>query len=209
MKQIRDCEIVGKLIDSGKGYFHWLQDKSGLSGPLSSMLADTEFVTVDGLDDILKQRAKEEMRNQYAKDVCEDSKDIETVCKSIRGSCCLFEVILCLAYSLNEMFEDTSAHDGPEHFFGILMRNCGLDRYDEEFYDLYPEKTKEHWERCIKQILERKYDPHGFDGGLFPLECALQPNNQGPYPDRRKVSLWQQLNDWLDQHTDEDGEWVD
>ena len=34
------------------------------------------------------------------------------------------------------MFEDLDAYDGPSHFFGILLKNCGLDLYDEE--DLIP-----------------------------------------------------------------------
>lgn len=202
--------MVEDIIDRGDGYFHWLQKKSGLSGPLASMLADTEFISIDGLDDILKEKAKEEVRMAYAEDICdEDHKDAEALYKTIRGNCCLFEVIFCLANSLNEMFEDLDAHDGIEHFFTILMDNCELGKYDEEAYDLFPDKIHEYWEKCIKRILFRTYDATGV-GGLFPLNnLTLYSDNTVEFVDRTTISLWQQLNDWVDQHTNKDGEWVD
>ena len=203
MKQIRDSEVITKLVEEGKGYFHWLQEKSGLSGPLSSILADTEFVSKDGLDDVLMTKAKEEVRRKYAEEVCEDSEDIEAAYKSIHGDCCLFEVIFCLADSLNEMFEDCDAFDGPAYFFGILMHNAGLDIFDEEDWDMRPESVKIAWEKRIRIILEREYGFYGV-GGLFPFAPG-----DDPVTDRRMVSLWQQMNDWVDQHTNEDGEWVD
>lgn len=210
MKQIRDGKLVQTIIDRGDGYFHWLQKKSGLSGPLSSMLADTEFVSVDGLDDVLMNKAKEEVRKKYAEEVCEDDKDIDTVYKSIRGNCCLFEVILCLAFSLNEMFEDSDACDGPEYFFNIMMENAGFNKYDEEYFDIDPEKVKEYWKKHIDILLMRDYQTTGHIGGLFPLDSLLRyDDDRKTYTDRRAISLWQQLNDWVDEHTDEDGEWVD
>lgn len=214
VKQIRNDEVVGKIIDQGNGYFHWLQRVSGLSGPLSSMLADTEFVSVNDIDDVIEKKAKEEIRRKYADDITEkenlDDKETETLLKSIRGNCCLFEVIVCLAYSINEMFEDLDAYDGCAHFFNILMENAGFNQYDEEDYDMHTEKVKEYWEHIIEVLVGRKYREDGFGGGLFPLDKrSLRPNNEGPYSDRRKVSLWQQMNDWVDQHTNEDGEWVD
>lgn len=202
VKQIRNDEVTCKLIDSGKGYFHWLQEKSGLGGPLSSMLADTEFVSVDGIDDILVEKATEEIRRDYAEEVCEDAEDVETVYKSVRGNCCLFEVILCLAISLNEMFEDADAYDGPSHFFRIMMENAGFDRYDEEDWDMREEEVKSYWQRCIDRIIERSYSDTGAMG-LFPLKGIED------HRDRRLVSLWQQMNDWVDEHTNEDGEFVD
>lgn len=209
VKQIRNGDLVSSLMDRGDGYFHWLQKVSGLSGPLSSMLADTEFVSVDGLDDILVEKAKEEVRRKYAEDIAEqedlkDDKDVEVLFKSIRGDICLFEIIVCLSYSINEMFEDLDACDGCEHFFGILLENTGLDKYDEEDLDLYPKEVKEYWKRHIDKILKREYSYYGGEG-LFPLK----PVDGKEITDRRHISLWQQMNDWVDQHTNEDGEWVD
>ena len=207
MKQIRNGELVGNLMDRGDGYFHWLQKVSGLSGPLSSMLAETEFVSKDGIDDILVEKATEEIRRKYAEEITEkedlNSEETETVYKSIRGNCCLFEVIICLAYSLNEMFEDVDAYDGCEHFFGILMHNAGMDIYDEEDWDMDEDRVRKSWEKHISAILNREYNYYGV-GGLFPMA----PSDDA-ISDRRGISLWQQMNDWVDQHTNEDGEWVD
>lgn len=190
VKQIRNGDIVERLIDRGDGYFAWLQRKSGLDGPLSSLLAETEFVNSCGNDEILMEKAKEELRRRYAEEVLEDDcvsdKEIETVNKSVRGPVCLFEVILCLAISINEMFEDLDAYDGPAHFFAILMKNCGLDLYDEEDFDTHSLMVKTYWDIHIKKIRTT----------LFPGCNAAD-------------SLWNQMNSWVDQHTNEDGEWVD
>lgn len=192
VKQIRNGELVEKLIQDGKSYFRWLQKKSDLDGPLSSLLADTDFENVNGIDDVLVEKTKEELRLAYAEDVLEDyegdhyEKAVETVVKSVRGPVCLFEVMLCLAISINEMFEDLDAADGPAHFFGILMKNCGLDLYDEEDYDTRPETVDTYWKKRIEMI--RKL--------IFP-GCDVQE------------SLWKQMNFWIDRHTNEDGEWVD
>ena len=128
MKQIRKEDFIGEIIDRGDGYFHWLQRVSGLSGPLSSMLAGTVFVSVNDIDDVLVRKTKEEIRRRYSDDIAEkddlDDKETEALYKSICGDCCLFEVMVCLAYSINEMFEDLDAYDGCAHFFNILMENA-------------------------------------------------------------------------------------
>lgn len=214
VKQIRNDEVVGKIIDHGNGYFHWLQRVSGLSGPLSSMLADTEFVSVKDIDDVIEKKAKEEIRRKYADDIAEkenlDDKETETLLKSIRGNCCLFEVIVCLAYSINEMFEDLDAYDGCAHFFNILMENAGFNQYDEEDYDMDPEKVKTYWEDRIRIVVDRDYKTDGTGGGLFPLKWVSDyRDDRKSYTDRRSISLWHQMNDWVDEHTNEDGEWVD
>lgn len=214
VKQIRNDEIVGKIIDHGDGYFHWLQRVSGLSGPLSSMLADTEFVSVKDIDDVIEKKAKEEIRRKYADDIAEkenlDDKETETLLKSIRGNCCLFEVMVCLAYSINEMFEDLDAYDGCAHFFNILMENAGFNQYDEEDYDMDPEKVKKYWEDRIRIIVDRNYKTDGSGGGLFPLDFKNKEHDPSKvYLDLKFVSLWHQMNDWVDEHTNEDGEFVD
>lgn len=190
VKQIRNSELVEKLIDRGDGYFCWLQRKSGVDGPLASLLADTDFLDAAGVDDVLVEKTKEELRRAYAEDVLTEDdasdKEIEEVIRSVRGPVCLFEVILCLAISVNEMFEDLDAYEGPAHFFGILMANSGLDKYDEEDLDMHPFVVKSYWENCIKKIRSQ----------LFP-GCGAEN------------SLWKQMNSWVDQHTNEDGEWVD
>lgn len=213
VKQIRNGEIVERILDKGKSYFHWLQTVSGCTGPLSSILAETEFVSVDGLDDILMRKAKEDIRTRYAEQIAEEEnlndKETETLLKSIRGNCCLFEIMVSLAYSINEMFEDLDAYDSCEHFFGILLKNSGLDLYEEEDLDINPDKVQKYWQNCIDRIIKREYDDAG-KGSLFPLEWVENYyDDRKSYTDRRRISLWQQLNDWVDEHTNEDGEWVD
>ena len=216
MKQIRNGDLVDKLIERGDSYFHWLQERSGVTGPLSSMLADTEFVSLYGLDDILKERAKEDVREMYAESVLKgdeyNDKNVETVCKSIRGNCCLFEVIFCLADAVNDMFDilEEDVDGGTKRFFGIMMDNAGFSKYDEEDWDMHEEEVKAYWQKCIDRILKRTYEEDS-KGGLFPVKTEIELDNNlvVPMPVEESVSLWQQMNDWVDEHTNEDGEWVD
>ena len=218
VKQIRNGDLVDKLIERGDSYFHWLQERSGITGPLSSMLADTEFVSLYELDDILKEKAKEDVRLKYAESVLEgdeyNDKNVETVCKSIRGNCCLFEVIFCLADSINDMFDilEEDVEDGTKKFFGILLDNAGFSKYDEEDFDMHEAKVKAYWQKCIDRILTRSYEDDG-KGGLFPIkleEIDFKMYANGVQINKiESISLWQQMNDWTDQHTNEDGEWVD
>lgn len=209
VKQIRNGDLVNRIIDRGDSYFRWLQEKSGLSGPLSSMLADTEFVSLYNLDDVLIEKAREELRNTYAEEVCKkeekyDAKDVETVYKSVRGNCCLFEIMLCLAIAVNEMV-DLSDEDMTPKFFAKMLENSCMDKYDEEDFDMREKEVTAYWQKCIDRIIKRDYSDIGAMG-LFPLSAE---NLEETHSDRRNVSLWKQMNDWVDQHTNEDGEWVD
>ena len=208
VKQIRSGETLTELIDNGGSYFLWLEEKSGLSGPLSSLLAGCDFVSVDGLDDVLMKSAKEDLRQLYAEEKGineegeQDAKKIETIRKSVRGDCCLFEVILHLAMAVNESVNMTD-EDATSKYFAMMMDNAGFSLYDEEDWDMHTDIVTKHWTKCMKRILDRTYDERG-KGGLFPCR-----DDEDRLDDRRKTSLWAQMNDWMDQHTNEDGEWVD
>ena len=118
----------------------------------------------------------------YAEEVGEDlnDKEIETIRKSIRGDCCVLEVILRLALAVNEMVNMTDEDQTPK-FVEKMLENGGFNRYDEEDWDENPEIVSDFWHKCLKKL----------------------------FSDERKTSLWQKMNDWVDEHTNEDGVWVD
>ena len=196
VKQIPTCNFVKGIIDEGKTYFNWLEEKCGLvcdgvatkeDDALARHLASVEFISVDGIDDRVYKTAKEDLRQQYAAETAESADDEELLRKSVRGGYCLLEVILHLARKMVEM-TSTSSEDETPKFVRLMIRNAKYLAYEDE---IRPDKWMAG---CTSHILYRQYENGKY--GLFGT----------PSEDK---SLWQQMNDFVDLHTDEDGEWVD
>lgn len=94
--------------------------------------------------------------------------------------CSMLEMLIALA----GRFDGNSGFDPDEVWgnFWDMMRNIGLDQYDDVNYS-----ESEVW--SILYILEnRTYNFNG-KGGLFPLKR--------PAYDQRKVEIWDQMQSWL------------
>lgn len=203
VKQIVDSKLIKDIMDRGDSYFAWLERKTGLSGPLASILAGTDFRSIDGLDDILMESSKEDIRQMYANEIGgSDEKDIRKVYKSVRGDCCCLEVVTYIGIAINDLVNLKEEDQTPE-FVSKMLSNAKFDIYDEEDWDMNPENVAHYWKGRIEAILKREYEPNG-NGGFFPYTKL----GVG-FDDRRTISLWQQMNDWIDIHTNEEGEWVD
>lgn len=191
VKQIATNEFVKGVIEEGHTYFNWLKTHAGLTGIdddlLSKHLASVDFVSLNIGDDQVMKTAKEDLRQQYAAEVSRSLDEEELVRKSVRGDCCLLEVILHLAKKIVEM-TSTSSEDETPKIVRMMVRNAKYLAYEDEIH------PKNWMAGCTSHILYRKYE--GGEWGLFGT----------PSEDK---SLWQQMNDFVDLHTDEDGEWVD
>lgn len=94
--------------------------------------------------------------------------------------CSFLEMLI----ALSGRFDGNSGFDPDEAYenFWIMMKNIGLDQYDDVHYS-----ETEVW--SILYILEnRTYNFNG-KGGLFPLKR--------PRLDQRKVEIWDQMQEWL------------
>lgn len=196
VKQIVTNDFVKGVVESGNTYFNWLKEKCGLSlestsekeeNALAKHLAMVEFISVDGIDDQVMKTAKEDLRQQYSAEYSESIEEEDLLRKSVRGSCSLLEVILHLARRIVEM-TSTSVKDDTHKIVKMLLRNAKYLCYEDE---IHPNKW---FAGCTSHILYRQYENGKY--GLFGT----------PSEDK---SLWKQMNDFVDLHTDEDGEWVD
>ena len=192
VKQIQTCDLIEQIMIRGDSYFEWLRKKAGLSGALPSYLAKVEFLSVHGIDDKTLKSAKENLRQEYSEEIGTNDEEIKLIRKSVRGGCCLLEVIVHLAKAIKEMVS-TSSEDETCKFVSLMLTNAGyigmVTPLGEVSDHMYP-----WWDKCTEMIINRNYS--GGEYGLFG----------SPSEDK---SLWQQMNDYVDAHTDEDGEWVD
>lgn len=199
VKQIYDGEPVASVVNRGEGYFHWLQGRSGISGPLFSKLIDKDFKRLDS-DEVLKKKAKEEIRSLYAAETGDGDPGLEEhLVRSIRGDCSLIEVMLCLAISVTEMYDMPDVMDeftGAQKIMAMMMANAHLDSFDEEDYDAHPDFVGKYWDSTI-------------DGVLLEGENKVCLFSSSELKRETQQSLWQQMNDWTEEHTNEDGDWVD
>jgi hypothetical protein len=94
----------------------------------------------------------------------------------------LLEVIIGLSIRCFLALEDNPDNVRVEDWFWILIRNTGLDLFDDENYlDNMVDLT-------MNKVINRTYTPSG-RGGLFPLN--------GRHKDQRKVELWYQMSLYL------------
>ena len=197
-------QLITDEVKNEKTYLGWLQEKSGLSGILSGILYELDFESDIPQDKIQMDKAKE-MRKIYATEVggrhdfADDNeriKHIDRLWKSVHNPCSMLEMMVYLARALNSILNE-DVEDRTQEFFKILLDNCGMGTLDNEDYDIHPEKTRKFWLNRVEMIQKKTYSESG-KGGFFPLKW--------PRDDQRKVSIWYQLNAWLEENSDENGE---
>ena len=199
-------QLITDEVRNEKTYLGWLQEKSGLSGVLSGILYESDFESNIPQDKIQMDKAKE-MRKIYATEVggqhdfADDNeriKHVDRLWKSVHNPCSMLEMMVYLARALNSILNE-DVEDRTKEFFKILLDNCGMGALDDEDYDLRPDYVRNFWLERIKMIQKKTYSESG-KGGFFPLKW--------PREDQRKVSIWYQLNAWLEENSDEDGEFL-
>jgi hypothetical protein len=137
-----------------------------------------------------------ELRRRYAEDIGKklgkSDRDIDRIWKTIKGKCSVLELMIHLATRLDEMTnEEEKPGSTTGKFFNIMLRNLGI-----------LEAKKEQWNEILSIFLDRKYEADGSGGGLFPLKnWSCEDGSK----DQRDVSIWFQMNAWLNENLDEDG----
>lgn len=197
-------QLMTDEVRNAKTYLGWLQEKSGCGDVLSGILYEVDFESDIPQDKIQTDKAKE-MRKTYAVEVgsvgdfsddAEKKKYIDRLWKSVHNPCSLLEMMVYLARSLDSILNEDEEKNFVPEFFKILLENSGLGALDDEDYDIRPDYVRKYWLDRVDAVLHKKYSETG-KGGFFPLE--------NPRCDQRKVSIWHQLNAWLEENSDEDG----
>lgn len=166
-------------------YFDWLYDQVG-SVPdarpsrtylkVLELMFFKEFVWIVPNDDNRAEDGRD-LRREFLDEVGIHNPDNNWMALG----CSMLELFIGIARRL--AFE---AEGEPRDWFWLLMRNVGLDFYNDT--TRFTKKVKEDIEEILDDVIWRTYHPNG-QGGLFPLEQ--------PHQDQRDVEIWYQLSAYL------------
>lgn len=100
------------------------------------------------------------------------------------SGCSVLEMLLGMAKRCeDELIYSPEKGDQTGAFFQIMIRNLGLDIYDDYWF------FEDDVDDILSRFLTRNYGPNG-EGNVFILKHA----------DPRKIDLWLQLNLYLREH---------
>lgn len=171
------------------------------------VMFETDFICCLGTEQTIKEdeiRAKDamELRRRYAESVGADAgkseREIDRIWKSIHGNCSVLELILSICYRLDAMVNEEEPGTMVGMFFRILIGNLGFDLKKKEI-------QKEQISVIIDRFLRHEYGPDGTGGGLFPIKKWDLESSK----DMRGLSIWYQMNAWLNEHLDEEEHFVE
>lgn len=211
---------------------YWLYSLPTVSRELCRVLFEMDFTWVESVkDDEIRATDALEIRKVYARDVGEKAgkseRDIDRIRKSVHGKASVLEVIFSLCRHLDEMVNEDEPGTMIGFFYRILIHNLQLDEFsDEDFGPIVTQapdlkeagelsskleeavlrrraEVKEIWNCRVKKWLDRDYFESGVEGGMFPLYEWKDTDK-----DQRKVSLWYQMNAWLNEHLDDEERFV-
>jgi hypothetical protein len=172
-------------VTTNKTYFEWLysliKDSNRNGKPytfLMNQLHDTTFYSLVPNDD---NRGKdgEDLRIRFMD-------HYESHVQPLYGRpCTLFEMLIALAYRINEIMIGEPFELSVSECFWLFIQNLDLEQYHDE--TKYADYAKDV-EFNIRKFLERTYDYNGI-GGIFPLKRAKR--------DQRTTEVWGQMADYL------------
>ena len=175
---------------TNEAYFKWLgslikdsdQDKKPYSF-LINQLHHTTFYSLVPNDD---NRGKdgENLRVRFME-------HYESHVQPLYGrSCTLLEMLIALAFRMNEIMIGEPFELSVSECFWLFIRNLDLEWYKDiaAYDDIFVGAEKSRLEEIIQNFLERRYTYNGH-GGIFPLKKAKR--------DQRTTEIWYQMSDYL------------
>ena len=204
IEELDDCisyfEWIAEFIKQGSEEENKELGRISADSPYIKLLRKLfvrDFSVVEGMvDDEIRATDAMELRRRYADEVggklSKSEHDIDRIWKSIHGKCSVLEFLLQLAMRLDGMVNENEPESMVSMFFAILLENLKLKETD----------SSEIWDEKIDRFLNREYGANGDGGGLFPL------SNIADGRDLRNVSIWYQMNYWLNEHMDEEEHFV-
>lgn len=106
--------------------------------------------------------------------------------------CTILELLIGIAIRMD--FDTCEAFDKDDHvphFFALLIRNLGLDGFDDDAYSASMRAVSGKVNKILNDFCYRAYEPDG-KGGLFPLK--------NPGCDQREVEIWNQMFAYIDEN---------
>ena len=202
-------QIETEELNGCKTYFRWIGEKikAGtdmacgiIPENLCRLMFATDFIW-EMEEDGIRAKDATDIRKVYAEEVGEENKknerEIDRIWKSVHGKCSVLELIFSVCIRLDGMVNEGEKWDMVPDFFRILCANIGFAGILEPVPEKVQNTLEKYWKADLDRWMERKYDYTGNGGGLFPLK---KPDGK----DQTKVSIWYQMNSWLDETLDED-----
>lgn len=114
----------------------------------------------------------------------------------LRGmSVSVFEIMMCLARRIEEIFEDNNKGDRTKEWFYMFLKNLDID-------DIMSQKYGFDRERFIKlavdKWLDREYEANGENGNIFVISNELCKKRT---LDLRHIQTWDQMQLWASEQT--------
>lgn len=167
-------------------YFTYLVDKFlpgfGDYGFLIYALYNKEFYSSVFMDSN-READGLELRNDYFEE-SETPIEYKIPFNNILARARVLEVLIGLCIRAQTCID---IHNGINRgiFFRIMLENLGLKEFTNE-YVVKSGDAVEEIDFILNRFLDRKYNPDGTNGGLFPLRYAKK--------DLRELELWDQMN---------------
>ena len=140
---------------------------------LLTYLYETKFVSVMPRDE---NRAEDGMDLRYH--FALDYTCVEHADDYLKGPCSILEMIIALAFKIEETMDDPRMGDRMPQWFWNMIVSLGLGSMNDDWFD----------ERAVRRIivtfLNRDYEPNG-KGGLFTI--------RGCDEDLRDIEIWHQM----------------
>ena len=105
---------------------------------------------------------------------------------SIGGPCSVLEMLIALAFRINEEIMWRPGEDRTVVWFWEMVGNLALDAYDDDHWE--EPRSRSAVDLIVDVWLDRRYDPDG-TGGIFP--------NPETEVDQRDVEIWYQMNEYF------------
>lgn len=148
---------------------------------LCDILFDTPFeYTLTADDNRLSDG--EQLRDWF----CDENHIPDSKSEILIRPCSMLEMLIALS---RKAAMNSFDHTEPGEWFLIFVNNCGLGKFNKERFERDPGAPRKIYDLCYK-VNHRQYGYNG-RGGYFPLSH--------PYEDQRKVEMWYQLNDYINE----------
>lgn len=104
----------------------------------------------------------------------------------LRGmSVSVFEIMMCLARRIEEIFEDNNKGDRTKEWFYMFLKNLDIDDIMSQRYSFDRERFIK---RAIDKWMDREYEANGDGGNIFVIS--------DPLLDLRRIQTWDQMQVW-------------
>ena len=173
-----------------KQYLEWLC-KTVEAGPewhlLWYQLHQIPFVWIIDRDENRAEDGKY-LRYLYSLECSDKGVSSDEIEEYLAGPCSVMEFLVGLARRIeDDIMYDADAENRTNVWFWEMVKNLGLDKYDDEHYSAI------EIDDIVNRFMSRKYSKNG-DGNVFKIGHKSGPNYWDTFPNN--MEIWSQVHAW-------------